>query len=444
MIGLLCLLLALIYYPGRKRFFSIWLLFFLATAGFQLVPVKWITFTPVGISKPYDWILVFTAAVLFFKPKQFLESPVWKYFQLFMLFGLWLIILLCYSIFIREIEVSVTVRVFRNFIIFIVLFLFVSLELQEIRKIFAWIIYATSVASLLYCLQPFLHMSFLNRITSDMAERESLMATRFYNVPVFVYPVVFFLFYSKQVFDIRFRKILLGINLMAILLTQHRNLLLAVGACFFGYLILQNKMKLQHALLYFVLGAAAFIGADALMEKRLSKGVENISALSLNTSEVRFSEIALSDLSTTRFRQLIVAERFQYITRNETSATFGIGLMTDDSKKALPLQFYIGIPDDEGNISQIANVDIAWGSLLLQLGLPGTLLFVLLHLFLLKRFYQRRKDAYMQVGILFLVSLLITSFYGSMIAMPYVVCLVMLFAGYYYQLSQQSADKEKI
>lgn len=435
MIGFLCLVLALYYYPGKRRFFSIWLLFFLATAGFQLVPVNWMVFPKIGITKPYDWVLVFTAIALFFQPKLFLESPVWKHFKLFMLFGLLLVVLLCYSIFIRDIEVSVTLRVFRNFIVFIVLFLFVALELAEFRKVFNWIIYATSIASLVYCLQPLLHMGLLNRITADMGGDEGEAVTRYYNVPVFVYPVVFFLFYSKKFFALPFRKLLLGINLLAILLTQHRNLVLAVAACYFLYLILQNRMKLQHAVLYFALAAAAFIGADTLMDKRFSKGVENISTLSLNTSEVRYSNIALSDLSTTRFRQLILTERFQYIMDNEVRAAFGIGLMTDDSKKARPLTFYIGMQDDEGNISQIANVDIVWASLLLQLGLPGTLLFLMLHLFLLKRFYQWRKDQYLQVGILFLVCLLITSFYGSLIAMPYITCLVMLFAGYYYKLS---------
>ncbi len=295
-----------------------------------------------------------------------------KYFRPYVIFGLLLLVLFVYSIFFRDIEFSVTVRVFRNFIIFIVLFLFVLLELSELRKIFRGIVYATSLASLIYCLQPLLHTGILNMVSSDLSDTSGEGVTRFYNVPVFVYPVVFFLFYSKNVFSLQFNRLLLCINLLAILLSQHRNLILAVGICFFLLIYLQGRMKLQYSLLYLMLAIGIFMGTDTLMNKRFSKGVENLSTLPLNTEDIRFSQVSLSELSTTRFRHLILAERFQYIMATETRAALGIGLMTDDSKKATPLKFYIGIPDDDGNISQIANIDIAWAALLLQLGLPGT------------------------------------------------------------------------
>ena len=437
-------MLALYFFAGPRRYLSIWLLFFLATAGFQMIPVNWIVLPKAGVSKAYDWVLVFTAIAFFFQPKYFLQSPVWKYFRPYVIFGLLLLVLFVYSIFFRDIEFSVTVRVFRNFIIFIVLFLFVLLELSELRKIFRGIVYATSLASLIYCLQPLLHTGILNMVSSDLSDTSGEGVTRFYNVPVFVYPVVFFLFYSKNVFSLQFNRLLLCINLLAILLSQHRNLILAVGICFFLLIYLQGRMKLQYSLHYLMLDIGIVLGADTLKNKRFSKGVENLSTLPLNTEDIRFSQVSLSELSTTRFRHLILAERFQYIMASETRAALGIGLMTDDSKKATPLKFYIGIPDDDGNISQIANIDIAWAALLLQLGLPGTLLFCWLHIFLVYKFWRWRGDRCLQIGILYLAGLLITSFYGSMISMPYTTCLVMLFAAYYYQLTQEPTAKKSI
>ncbi len=76
MIGLLCLVLALYFFAGPRRYLSIWLLFFLATAGFQMIPVNWIVLPKAGVSKAYDWVLVFTAIAFFFQPKYFLQSPV--------------------------------------------------------------------------------------------------------------------------------------------------------------------------------------------------------------------------------------------------------------------------------------------------------------------------------------------------------------------------------
>lgn len=442
MIGLFCLLLALYFYIGPKRYLSVFLLFFLATAGFQMVPVNLIILPKMGISKAYDWVLLFTAIVFFFQPKMLVTSPVWKHFKMLIVYGLVLVVLFCYSIFIRDIEVAVSVRVFRNFIIFIVLFLFIPLQLPDYKKIFRLIIYATSIASVLYCMQLVLQTSLLNRVTSDLSTGEgNEIITRFYNVPVFVYPVIFFLFYSKYVFSIKYRTILLCINILAVLCTQHRNLVIAVALCYFLFLVMHNRIKIQYAVIYLLIGGGLFVGADSLMNQRFSKGLENISRLSLNTSDINFRNVALSDLTTTEFRKLIFVERLDFILKDETRSVFGIGLITDDSQKAKSLNFYIGVPDDDGNISQISNVDIVWASMLLQLGISGTLVFVLVYLSLFKKFYVHRTDGYMQVGMLYLVSLFITSFYGSMIAMPYVTCLVMLLAAYCHHLSRISAEE---
>jgi hypothetical protein len=234
---------------------------------------------------------------------------------------------------------------------------------------------------------------------------------------------------------------LLCINILAVLCTQHRNLVVAVALCYFLFLVMNNRIKIQYAFIYLLIGVGLFVGADSLMDQRFSKGLENISRLSLNTSDIKFRNVVLSDLTTTEFRKLIVVERLDYLLKDETRSVFGIGLITDDSQKARSLKFYIGSPDDEGNISQISNIDIVWASMLLQLGLSGTLIFVLVYMSLFKRFYAQRTDSYMQVGMLYLVSLFITSFYGSMIAMPYVTCLIMLFAAYCHRLSWIAAEE---
>lgn len=436
MLGLCCLLLALWFYLGSRRYLSVFLLFFLATTGFQMVPVNLMILPKLGISKAYDWVLLFTAIIFFLQPKILLVSPVWKHFKMLIVYGLVLVVLFCYSVFILDIELAVSVRVFRNFIIFIVLFLFIPLLLTDYQKIFRLIIYATSIASVLYCMQLVLETGLLNRITSDLNTTEgNEVITRYYNVPVFVYPVIFFLFYSKHVFFIKYRTLLLCINMLAVLCTQHRNLVVAVALCYFLFLVMNNRIKIQYAVIYLLFGVGLFVGADSLMDQRFSKGLENISQLSLNTSDIKFRNVALSDLTTTEFRKLIFVERLDYLLKDETRSVLGIGLITDDSQEARSLKFYIGSPDDEGNISQISNIDIVWASMLLQLGLSGTLIFVLVYTSLFKRFYAQRTDGYMQVGMLYLVSLFITSFYGSMIAMPYVTCLIMLFAAYCHRLS---------
>ena len=436
MIGLCCLLPAIYFYLSGRAWLAVFILFFLATAGFQIVPVKWMVMPPLGITKAYDWVLLFTGAIVVIRPRVFAAFFVWKHFRVLAVYCLFLVVLLLYSIFVKEIEVSVVIRVFRNFIFFISLVLFLPLRRVDFEKIWRLIVYATSIASVLYCLQPLLHMGLLNKVISDLdVDLEGGVGSRYYNVPVFICPVLFFLFFPKHTFHIRFRNILLGINGLAVLLTQHRNLIIAVLLCFFLYLIINKKLRLGNAILYCILSIGILIGMDDFTGKRLSKGAEDIGNIASSRRVVQFHDIALSDLSTTEFRKLVFMERLRFVWKDETRAVFGIGLMTDDSKKARSLRFYIGAPDDDGNISQVANIDIVWAGMLLQMGIVGSLIFIFLHLFLIRVFLTQKHDQYMQTGIFYIVSLFISSFYGSIIAMPYTMCMTMLFAAYYFRIT---------
>jgi hypothetical protein len=433
---LCCLLPAIYCYLKGRAWLALFLLFFLATAGFQIVPVQWMVMPSLGITKSYDWVLLFTGAIVLIWPRVFAAFFVWKHFRVLAVYCLFLVVLLLYSIFVKEIELSVVTRVFRNFIFFISLFLFLPLRIVDFEKIWKLVVYATSIASVLYCLQPLFHTGLLNKVISDLdPELEGGVGLRYYNVPVFICPVLFFLFFPKHTFHIRFRNILLGINVLAVLFTQHRNLIIAVLLCYFLYLIINNKVRLGNAIIYCILSIGILIGVDDFTGKRLSKGAEDIRKIALSRQVVQFQDIALSDLSTTEFRKLVFMERLRFVWKDETRAVFGIGLMTDDSKKARSLRFYIGAPDDDGNISQVANIDIVWAGMLLQLGIVGSLIFIILHLFLIRVFFTQKQDQYMQIGIFYIVSLFISSFYGSIIAMPYTMCMTMLFAAYYFRIT---------
>jgi hypothetical protein len=440
MIGLCCLLPAIYHYLSGKTWLAVFLLFFLMTAGFQMIPVNWMVIPGLGITKSYDWVLLFTGAVLLLRPQVFFRFSLWKNFRLMVIYFLFLLLALVYSIFVKEIEVSVTMRVFRNFAFFITLLLFVHLQPADFQKIWRLVIYATTIAAVLYCLQPFLHVLLLNQVSNDIAIEDVEPVVRFYNVPVFICPVIFFLFFPKHIAPVKFRNIQLVINVTAILLTEHRNLMVAVVLCLILYLFMNNKLKPGAAILYGALATGILIAADEYMGQRLSKGLEDIGNSSSQRQVVAFQDVALSDLSTTEFRKLLFMERLHFVTKNETRSVFGIGLMTDDSKKARSLRFYIGIPDDDGNVSQVANIDIAWATMLLQLGIVGTALFILIHLFLLKAFWTQRKNIYMQAGILYIVSLFVSSLYGSVIDMPYTMCMMMLFAAYYFYISPIKAE----
>lgn len=435
MLGFLFFLLAVYFYFSPQRYVSVLLLFALVTACFQLVPLSLMVLPFIGITKTYDWVLVFTGAILLLKPKLFLDIQVWTSFKMLLLYGAVLVCLLFYSIYIREVEVSVSIRVFRGLIYFITLFLFIPLTQTEFQKIFKLIIIFSSLAAVIYCMQLVVHRTLLNKVTADEVGLDNgEIINRYYNLPVFIYPVIFFLFFKKNIFSVPYRYVFLFFNCAAILLSQHRNLLFATVVCYFFYLLLHQGFKIRNLVVYATIGVGLLLGINFIWKDRFSQGLEDISQTSFDMSQMRFNEVTLSELSTTEFRQLLLLERLNYILKDDESSLLGIGLITDDSHKAAKLNFNVGLTDGYGNVTQVASGDIVWSVLFLQLGIGGTLAFILFHLSLLVKFFSRRDDSYMQVGCLYIVCLIFTSFYSNTIELPYVTTLLMLFGAYYYNL----------
>jgi hypothetical protein len=442
MLGAFVFLLCIFLYLSPHRYIAVFLLFVLVTASFQLVPLQYMVLPAAGIKKTFDWVLLFQGFILLVLPQYFLNKDVWNKFRILILYSIVLLVLLVYSIFFRQIEISVSIRVFRGLIFFTTIFLFTSLSIQELQKVFRLIIIFTSLAALLYCLQTILGKTLLNNISSGDMGMDSESISRYYNLPVYVYPVIFFLFFSKNLFNIQFKKILLFVNSMAILLTQHRNLIIAVLICYLIYILINQGLKMRNLVFYSIIGIGILMGVNSFLSDRLTQGFEDVSNTSFDISSPDFYNVKLSELSTTEFRQLLLVERINYVLKDNMKALFGLGLITDDSRKASALEFNVGMSDGYGNVTQVASSDIAWSTLLLQLGFLGVFVFILVHLFLLMKFFSERKNVFMQVGFLYIICLLLTSFYSNTIVLPYVTTFLMLFAAYYYNLTHQKMIDE--
>ena len=82
------------YFNPAKRFISIFLLFALVTACFQILPLKLILVP--GVTKPYDWVFLFFGIILILQPKHILNLQVWKRHLILLVFFLYLIFLFFY------------------------------------------------------------------------------------------------------------------------------------------------------------------------------------------------------------------------------------------------------------------------------------------------------------------------------------------------------------
>lgn len=393
-----------------------------------------------GITKPYDWAFVFCALVFLLQPQVFFNRQVWTKNKNVVFFLFIMVMLLINSIFFVKAEVSISIRVFRSYCFLITLLLFVPLPEEDYKKVFRIIVYFTSLASFIYCLQPILGRTLLtNVIDNETVILHDSSIPRYFNIPVFIFPVIFIFFFSKDLLRLRFHWLLAALNTMVFILCQHRSLFMSIIFCFVLNLLLSQKVKLVTIVTYIIIGSGILLIADNMLEGRFTQGFHDISDASFKVKDVTTIDFNdLPQLSTSEFRYYHFVERLLYVLKDTKRTLFGIGLVTEDSKIAKTLSFTVGTSyDDNSMVPQIATGDIAWSPLVLNIGFIGIVSFLILFIGFMKRFLLLRKNDLIKIGIYFIICLFITSFYSTLILQPYNLCMVMFFAAYSYHLKMK-------
>ena len=392
----------------------------------------------IGLTKSYDWIIVFLLFALFVHPRAFFDRKRWRQFRWINIFFLFLVLLVFYSIWVQQVELSVSLRVFRNYIFVILVYIFCELSREDIEKVFKWIVYFTSLASVIYCLQLVVGTSLLNNLLDDYSTIDLQVnngLARYYNIPVLVTPVLFLLLFDKTIVPRRLKWLFALPVFGAVLLSQHRNLLLAILACCFVYYIIQHKIGIPKVAFMLLLSGLVLMGVNKITDNRFSEGFSDLGGMfekGITRNDIIMAD--LGQLSTSEFRFYHFYERISFVSENPMRSVFGGGLLSEDSHVVRNLRFNIGLPNDVTDVTQVDTGDIVWSLLVIHFGLVGTVLFILMYLNILGRFYRARADVKMMVGFLFLLNLLFISFYGMSIVIPPVTCMTMLFVVYQYKL----------
>lgn len=449
MLGLGLLAFAIyFYFIPSKRYISVVLLFAIMTAGFQMLPLKMVVLEP-GIKKPYDFMFIFFAVVFVLKPGLFFNRFVYSYNKTVFIFMGALLALFAYSIMNLKVEPVIAIRVLRSYLFFAFLFLFIPLERDDYKKVFRIITYFTAAGALIYCFQPAVGSQILNGLINvNAVEMEASGIHRYFNYPVFLFPVIFLLFLDKEELGIRFRNWLAVIVVAAIMITQFRNFLLALIVCFLLYMYLSGKLKPATIVLSVLLGFAVFFVADSALNNRFSKGITEIAKGKFSTKKSAVYSITPADLhllSTSEYRWYHFMERFHYIESDPSKLLLGIGLINEDSRLIRKLAFIVGTTNDENNsnVPQVDTGDITWSLLILQIGLIGIGFFLLAYTGIISTFISLLKDNIMKVGLLFVICLFISSFYMIDILQSYNICFISLFLAYAYHLRRAKENREE-
>lgn len=346
----------------------------------------------------------------FFKPQI-------KIYKVVAVIGLYITLEFIRTLVLKEEFFSLALANYRTYIPFFSFWLVQELKGQEVKRLFKQITVITVFSTILYDLQPLLGIKIL--------QHANIGETRYRNIPYLAY--FFMLLATIRLNFIRWKTVaLVLVFLIAVVLTQHRAVMIAYVFCIGLYSLMTRKGgKLVQ---YGLVGLFVFLFAGETIINRFEdetgrrSTIDDIEAvINMDYKSAVYNEFE-NENGTLSFRVLLFIERIDYMLKNPRYAVFGIGTRHEDSPKTQKqFDFNLGtINHRTERIGQISSGDLVWVNPLMSFGFFGIALFLYLFWTIIIFLYKNRKISDVTMtAFLFYLFLMLISFkndhlYGNM------------------------------
>ena len=324
----------------------------------------------------------------------------------------------------------------KSWLALLTFFTFSRLNKVEIFKIFKFIILITVIQAVLYYLQYFSNIE-IYRLSEKTIEHEGRDTRRGGFPPIYCLFVFLMLLTNYRIvnFSLKSKIIILILILGTVVLSLTRSLLFAfiIGLVMF-YLFDRFRAKTIISFLVFGIVLAIILSRVPAIQNRINSGLEDITytySANYKTSEVNenFS-----------FRIFHFQERLNYVLEDPIKTIFGLGFVHESSFKKKV--FNIGLSSKDGTaITQLDSGDFSWSVLLIRLGFLGICILLVLFYYVLKYFYNNRKDQFSRISFIYIfLSLFLFSMFSSNIANGFFWPHVFLL--YYFQIQNNLLTKK--
>lgn len=424
----LILIAILLYILGYKISSMIIFLFFL-TEGFNLVPPEsWET--DLGFSKGKDFafftLLGFLTINFFFRRESFTLDPLKRYILLFM--GL-VVLSMLNSRFVLGLPLGDIIRTVRYQFFWLSIFVFMSLSKEQLTGILNVGFYISLILACLYVIQVMTDASVLVEGNVSRVEIFGRKIRRYYNQPEMLYFFAFMSIYKNPIKNY-FRYVTIAIFIAACVLAFHRswNGFLVVSLAI-GFLI--NLPKVQKVKIA-IISAAILIPAVIFTANKFMKSrtYEDLVAVADGDFSA-FESLRANQESTFMFRIGHVWERILYIEEHPRARFIGGGLITEDSDQLDKyFDFKVGVVEELTNrTAQLDTSDIVYSLLLIRYGYLGSILFMLIYVYLAYFFYKYKENKYALFSFIFLILMFGVSFFSdSLLRFSYVIPILISYA----------------
>ena len=409
------LLYGLVQYAKGRKGRGVFVFFFLLTGGFHFLSQSW---CPV---KYTDFAVVYLLVVAFLnltKGNHAFFKPQIKIYKIVTVIGLYITIEFIRTIVLKEEISSFALANYRTYMPIFSFWLVQELKEREIKRLLKLIASITIVSTVLFDLQPLLDIKIL--------QHASVGETRYRNIPYLAY---FFMLLATIRLDFsRWKSVALVLMfLIAIVLTQHRAVMMAYVFCVGLHLLMTKKRGIF--LQYGMIGLLFFLFAgEAIMTRFEKEGVNNSTTLDDIKAVVNmdYQSAASNEFEnengTLSFRVLLLMERVDYMLKNPRYILFGLGTRHEDSPiTQQQFDFILGSNRaSTGTFDQISSGDLAWVNPLMRFGFLGIALLLYLSWIIITFLYRNRNVSNVTMtAFLFYLFLMLTSFkndhlYGNM------------------------------
>lgn len=412
MLGFTLLLIAILQFE-RKKEFSLLIIFFFVSNGFQIFPVSLLFIgLQIGLSKSVDFAIIFAIIICIIHFKKALKILNFEKLKLIKWFLLFIIISFVYSWIILDYQLSYIFRVLRTSLIFLLVVPFILTEQQALWRFFKILSIISVLLSIIFILQIFLNKVLLfgamdDNLGSVTTTNLNQSYTRFYNTPIFIVPALMYFIVVKKTIKPNLRLFSILILLIALVLPMHRTYLIALVCTFLIHFIMNKNNKYKIWILSVFGGVILLLLNIDILNTRITQAVNDIATFSLDAKYI------FNESNNFAYRLAHFYERFEYVALDPSKWVFGLGLIVDDAPEAQLLNFRYGYDALTNTNYPISCADISFSSMILQLGILGTILYFKMIISTIRVIYEKTHIG--QIAFLFLFFYMFTIFTSNLI-----------------------------
>lgn len=402
-------LLSVICYARKKYFYSIVFLFALVSNCYNLLPAALIT--------SHDYVIIFVFCSFLCMGLKHLPKAD-KIFYPITLYVVYIFVNALITTFLGNEEFVYTLITIRIAFCWLLYYSLSILDRVVLERLFRFFYKVTIVFSCLYILQYVMGVCFLYPTKDSISSG----FPRYANYPLFLH---FFFIYEILNFLHGKRRIwVISVFLIAVILVQARSGFISIAIAFLlYYLLIEKKIKQIMGILLF--------SCVVYLVLLLTPFAERIQMVSTDIASVEFNSENYSEGDGTfTFRIALLAERFEYISREPEMLLFGVGPMNENSPKT-EKRFSFRITTWVGDFTKqlkIDTMDLTWANVLLKYGLVGVGLFVWQLFRLLYLFKKFAKKNIVPLSVcLYIFFLFPLSFFSDLMMAPAIFMIVFIY-----------------